>query len=123
MAPPHTCSNPQTPRKPRHRQGDYSTQRRFRFFLAHEERAGIATFASICEDVEISTPCGCKWLRQREQLGDLAWHKTRKLSDKLGGPTKVSKECIKALVNLDENPVRDQPLEAQIEWFQLPLGP
>lgn len=123
MAPPHTQSNPSTPRRCIKGPGDYSTGRRYRFFLAHEERAGIATFKSICDDVSISTPCGRKWLSQREQLGDQGWHCTRKLSDKLGRPERVSVKQVRAFVDPAKNPHRDEVLDAQIEYFKVDIKP
>lgn len=71
--------------------------------------------------MEISTPCGRKWLRQRTEIGENAYHQTRKLSNTLGRPQEASKEQIQALVDPSKNPYRDQPLEAQINFFQLPI--
>jgi hypothetical protein len=103
---------PRTPTRSPIKRKEFSTNRKYRFFLAHEERAGIDSLASICRDIEITTPCGRKWLKLRDEKGDLAWHKTRKLSSKLGPKEKVSTEQIRDLVNPEINPYRDQPLEA-----------
>ena len=87
-------SPPKTPTRSPIKKHEKSTNRHYRFFIAHEERARVATFKSICDDIEISTPCGRKWLKQRDQLSDLAWHKTQKLSKKLGRPQQATKEEI-----------------------------
>jgi hypothetical protein len=114
---------PKTPTRSPIKRHEYSTNRKYRFFLKHEESAGIASFASICADVEITTPCGRKWLKKRDELGDLAWHKTRKLSNKLGEPEHATKEEIQAIISPSRNPVRDQCLEAQINFLQINLKP
>jgi transposase len=110
-------SPPRTPTRSPIKRKELSTNRKYRFFLKHEEAAGIASFASICRDVKITTPCGRKWLKKRDELGDLAWNKTRKLSKKLGGPQHATKEEIQALVDPTRNPARNQPLEAQIDFL------
>src|SRR5439155_24752681 len=125
---PTTCSTrlqspSKTPTRSPIKKHEKSTNRRYRFFIAHEERAGVATFKSIRDDIEISTPCGHKWLKQRDQLGDLAWNKTRKLSKELGRPQKATKEEIQALVSPSKNPVRDQTFEAQLTFMQVNLKP
>jgi hypothetical protein len=114
-------SPPKTPTRSPIKRKEHSTNTKYRFFLKYEESAGIASFASICCDVEITTPCGCKWLKNRDVLGDLAWHKTRKLSKKLGAPQHTTKEEIQALVDPTRNPVRNQPLEAQLAFLQINL--
>jgi hypothetical protein len=103
MAPTTRSQRPQSPpktptRSPINRK-EHSTNAKYRFFLKYEESAGIASFASICRDVEITTPCGRKWLKNRDVLGDLAWHKTRKLLKKLRAPQHTTKEEIQALVD------------------------
>jgi hypothetical protein len=98
-----------------------STNRRYRFFIAHKEHVRVATFKLICDNIEISTPCGCKWLKQRDQLSDLAWHKTQKLSKKLGRPQQATKEEIQALVSPLKNPVCDQTFKAQLTFIQVNL--
>lgn len=105
-------SPPKTPTRSPIKNHKKSTNRRCRFFIAHEERVGVATLKSICYDIEISTPCSCKWLKQRDQLGDLAWHKTRNLLKKIGRPQQATKEEIQALVSPLKNLVRDQTFKA-----------
>lgn len=116
-------SPPRTPTRSLIKKKEFSTNRKYLFILKHEEEAGITSFASICRDMEITTPCGRKWLKQRDELGDLAWHKTRKLSKKLRGPQYATKEEIQALVNPVRNPIHNRPLEAQIDLLQIKLGP
>ena len=112
---------PKTPQTSRIKKTEFSTKRQFKFFLHHEATVGAASFASICRDVEITTPCGRKWLKQRDKFGDLALHKTRKLSNNLGPPKKASKEEIQAIIDPDQNPIRDQKLQAQITFLQINL--
>jgi hypothetical protein len=71
---------------------------------------------AICEPYGITRRTGCNWLRQRDNIGSLAYHHIRKRSKALGRRSRVSKETCKMLVSLSRNPVRDQRLEAQIEY-------
>jgi hypothetical protein len=96
-------SPPKTPTRSPIKRKEKSTNRKYRFFHVYEERAGVATFKSICDDNDILTPLGRKWLWKRDELGDAAWHKTRKLSDKLGMLPKASVEQIQAMVNPQKN--------------------
>ncbi len=87
-------SPPKTPMRSPIKKHEKSTNRHYCFFIAHEEHVRVVTFKLIYDDIKISTPCSCKWLKQRDQLGDLTWHKTWKLSKKLGGPQQATKEEI-----------------------------
>jgi hypothetical protein len=123
-----TCSTrlqspPKTPTRSPIKKHEKSTNRRYCFFIAYEERAGVATFKSICDDIEISIPCSCKWLKQRDQLSNLAWYKIQKLSKKLGRPQQATKEEIRALVSPSKNPVRNQTFEVQLTFIQVNLKP
>ena len=123
MAPITSSTRPQTPPCTPPRRREHSTGRKYRFFCAHEERAGVAPFASICADVEITTPCGRAWLRKREAIGSPAYRRTRKLAKRLGRKQKVSPKTIRSLVDPEKNPVQDQLYDAQIEYHKLLIRP
>ena len=60
-----------------------------------------------------------RWLHQRDGLGSPAYHRTRKLSQKLGRRPIVSEEQCEMLVLPSRNSARHQTYEAQIEDLQL----
>ena len=61
-----------------------------------------------------------RWLDDRRENGDQACRRTRKRSKILGAKSKVSKTKCRELVST-RNPVRDQLLEHQIQYHDLPL--
>ena len=76
---------------------------------------------AICRDHNISEGTGRLWKKQREELGSLAYRHTRRLSSKLGRRSKVTKSVCKKLVSPSRNSVRNQPLEAQIAYHNIPV--
>lgn len=62
-----------------------------------------------------------RWIKQRENMGSLAYRRTRKMSNKLGRRSKVTKKVCKMLVSPSQNPVRNQPFDAQIEFHNIPV--
>jgi hypothetical protein len=122
MAPITRSVRPQIPSQTPLCRREHSTGRKHQFFCAHEERTGVASFASICADVEITTPCGRAWLRKREAIGSPAYKHTRKLSKRLGRKQKMSPKTIRSLVDPTKNPVQDQLYDAQINYHKLPIG-
>ena len=57
-----------------------------------------------------------------EALGSLARRSTRKRGQKPGPASKVTKSMCKKLVDPKHNPVRFAQLEAQIQYYNLPVG-
>jgi hypothetical protein len=65
---------------------EWSSRRRVRFFDAYDARSPVESFNSICKQHNITIPpaTGRDWLRQRESIGEKAYHKTRSSSNILG---------------------------------------
>lgn len=106
-------------------QSDYNhpatTRKRTRFFAAVDKNAGAIPFRKLCELESVNHTTGLRWMDQRKNMGNLAMRSTRKVSQKLGRQSKVTKKMAQMLVNPKLNPVRDQLYEAQIEYHQLPV--
>jgi hypothetical protein len=98
-----------------------TTRKRMRFFDAYDRDHATKPVSQICLDEEVKESTGRYWLRQRRNLGHLAMRRTRKLSDKLGMKSKVTKSMCKMLVDPKQNPVRDQLYEAQIQFHNIPV--
>lgn len=95
---------------------DCSTKTRIEFFHDYDTATPSKTMASICEPFRISNRTGRNWLKQRREIGSPAIHRMRTLSTKIGRPSRVPDDTLKILVSPSRNPVRDQTLEAQIEF-------
>jgi hypothetical protein len=54
-------------------------------------------------------------------MGSIAYRRTRRRSTKLGRPSKVTKSMCKMLVSPSRNPVRSQPLDAQLAFHKIPV--
>jgi hypothetical protein len=77
----------------------------------------------ICRPHGIHKNTGWNWLRKRRELGSPGTRRTRKLSDKLGMPSSVTKEDVKMLLSPSRNLVRDQVYEVQIKYFNIGVKP
>ena len=118
MAPTRTSTErPQTPRRKTARR-EHDTIKKSRFFEAWDNRDEDESLLSICKRKEIPHPTALYWLRQRTILGDIAQRRTRPLSNNLGRKETVPKETYKFLVS-NENSVRDQLYDYQIEYHEL----
>jgi hypothetical protein len=98
-----------------------TTRKRTRFFNIYDRDYDNISFRQLCRNEDVDEGTGRYWLRQRRNLGHLAMRRTRKLSDKLGMKSKVTKTMCKMLVDPTQNPVRDQLYEAQITFHNLPI--
>ena len=70
----------------------------------------------------ISESCGRKWKKQYENMGSLAKRRVRPNSSILGRKSRVSKSTCKMLVLPTRNPVRKQPLDAQLAYHNIPVS-
>ena len=118
MQPHHTDGTP--PSTPKRQ--EYDTPRRVRFYALYDTRQSDEEVKTIATRIGISKATGNRWLRQRQNLGSPAMRRTRKLSTRLGRHQKVPPERIKMLVDPEQNPVRDQRLEAQLAHHHINLG-
>jgi hypothetical protein len=119
MAPTTRSADPITPPKGRSNQVVYTTRHRVRFYDAWDEQEPGTSLRQFCDSHEPDLSTASRWLRQRNTFGSPAYHRTRKLSQKLGRHSAVSEEQCKMLVSPTRNLVRDQALEAQIEYHNL----
>ena len=120
MAPP-TRTNPLRTPSPIPLAGkEGTTLRRCRFFDALTHNPTGRSLRSISKDAKISEKTGRNWKAEWLALGENAKRRQRKPLQVLGRKSRISKATCKMLVS-PLNPVRKQPLEAQIEYFNLPI--
>jgi hypothetical protein len=97
------------------------TIKKTRFFQAYDKEYTSKSLRAIARDESTTERTARRWLKQRENIGSLAYRYTRKLSKKLGRPSKVTKSMCKILVDPAKNPIRNQPYEAQITYYKIPV--
>jgi hypothetical protein len=114
-------TRPQTPSNRSLHKGDYDTVRRVRFYEECDRASPSRSRSSLALDFAPSRRTGLRWLKERDQLGDIAMRSLRKRSNRLGRPSKVTVDVCKMLVSPSRNPVRDQHYDAQIEYHKLPV--
>ena len=114
---PNTRSTRRDTTPPRHQVGtEHDTPSRVRFQSALKQYGSI-TRAAKAEKIAPST--AKRWSKQFKQYGSPALRRTRKLSKRLGRPSKLSPSKYKMLISPTRNPVRDQIYEAQIAFHNL----
>lgn len=121
MAPQTRSKGYKSPPKQRSRGIQAKTPKKSDFYGAWDRRASGETLKSICEATDTTTPTARRWLHQRDILGSPSYRRTRKLSDRLGRGSGISKETCQMLVSPSRNPVRDQDYDAQIAHHNLPV--
>lgn len=100
---------------------DANTIKKTRFYDAYDEHHEHKSMRAICAGEKITEGCGRKWIRQRQELGSAAYRHSRGRSTKLGRPSKVTKSMCKMLVDPTQNPIRNQPYDAQIAYHRIPV--
>jgi len=98
-----------------------NTIKKTRFFTIYDKDHTSRSLRSIAADANTTEGTGRRWLKQRGNMGSLAYRHTRPMSKKLGKPSKVTKSMCKMLVNPAKNPVRNQPYDAQITYHKIPF--
>jgi hypothetical protein len=96
------------------------TVKKTRFYSAYDKEISFKSLRQIARESNTTDPTARRWLKQRENIGSLAYRTSRKRSSKLGRRSKVTKSICKKLVDPARNPVRDQALEAQITYHEIP---
>ena len=96
------------------------TVKKSRFYTAYDKEISFKSLHAIACDEKTTESTARRWLKQRENMGSLAYRTTRKISKKLGRRSKVTKAICQKLVDPARNPVRNQPYEAQIAYHQIP---
>lgn len=98
------------------------TVKKCRFYGAIDERERGETIKSIAKAQDIPYSTAKRWLHERRIHGDAAYRRTRKLSQRIGRPSKVSDEAIQRLVS-PSNPVRRLHYEDQMEFHDIHCHP
>src|ERR1700712_3516703 len=98
-----------------------NTERRMKFFKAYDKDCKVKSFRAICRDEDEAESTARGWMTQRRNLGLLANRRTRKLSKRLGKPSKITPAMCRMLVDPKQNPVRNQLYDVQIEYHKLPV--
>lgn len=81
------------------------------------DQRGLKTLKIVCQDEKIPLITGSRWICQRKELGTpIACRRTGKIRS--GRSKKVTAEKLNEMLNV-KNPVRDQPWDIQIDYFQL----
>ena len=113
---------PRTPRTKRKRE-EPDTVRRTRFFNVYDEFFPDVSLTKICQnpEIDIAPSTGRNWLRQREELGDTAYRKIRKLSQSLGRPRQLGEHTLDRLLER-ENPAHNLGYQKQVETLDLPVS-
>lgn len=105
------------------KRAEYNTIQKARFFDAYDARDARVSLRAVARIYAPSLTTAHRWLDERARLGSLGKRKTRKLSQNLGQPSKVSEGTCKMLVSPSKNPVRDQQYEAQLSHFNINCKP
>ncbi|PQE30407.1 phosphoribosylformylglycinamidine cyclo-ligase protein [Rutstroemia sp. NJR-2017a WRK4] len=123
MAPP-TRSRPFRTPTPEPLNGkEADTPRKSAYFVALARDGGKKAYSTIAKECNIAPSTARDWRHQYENMGAVAKRHLRPRSKILGRKSKVTKSMCKMLVSPSRNPVRKQPLEAQIAFHKLPVKP
>ncbi|PMD18510.1 hypothetical protein NA56DRAFT_245081 [Hyaloscypha hepaticicola] len=98
-----------------------NTIKKIRFFHAYDKEISFKSLRHMASEEHTDEGTARRWIKQRENMGSLAYRRTRKMSNKLGRRSKVTKKVCKMLVSPSQNPVRNQPFDAQIEFHNIPV--
>ncbi|KAE9366382.1 hypothetical protein N431DRAFT_438767, partial [Stipitochalara longipes BDJ] len=96
------------------------TVKKTRFYCAYDKEISFKSLRQIAREEETTESTARRWLKQRENIGFLAYRTTRKKSKKLGRRSKITKSLCKKLVDPARNPVRNRPYEQQIAFHNIP---
>jgi hypothetical protein len=121
MAPPTRTHPFRTPSPEPLANREATTRRKTKFLDALVRTAGTKSLRSLSKDAGIIEGTGRYWKKQWENMGSEAKKKTRSRCKVLGRKSRVTKSMCKMLVSPSRNPVRKQPLEAQIGYHNLPV--
>ncbi|PQE16394.1 hypothetical protein CJF31_00009603 [Rutstroemia sp. NJR-2017a BVV2] len=121
MAPPTHLRPFRTPSPTPLRGKEADTPRKTQFFNALARKGNSKAIRTIAKEYCIAESTARKWRQQYLDIGEEAKRYTRARSKVLGHNSRVTKSICKMLVSPSKNPVRKQPLEAQIEYYKIPV--
>jgi DDE superfamily endonuclease len=103
------------------REREADTVKKTWFYSVYDKDHSFKSLRQIAHDEKTPESTARRWLKQRDNIGSLAYRSSRKRSTKLGRQSKVTKSVCKMLVSPSQNPVRDQPYDAQIAFHNIPV--
>ena len=121
MAPTTSFTSRITPPPGPFREHEADTMKKTRFYTAYDKEIRFKSVRQIAYDSKTPESTARRLLKQRENMGSLAYRTTRMKSHKLRRPSKVTKSISKMLIDLAKNPIRDQLYEAQIAYCNIPV--
>ncbi|PQE31110.1 phosphoribosylformylglycinamidine cyclo-ligase protein [Rutstroemia sp. NJR-2017a WRK4] len=121
MAPPTRLRPFRTPSPTPLRGKEADTPRKTQFFNALAREGNSKAVRTIAKECCIAESTARKWRQQYLDMGEEAKRHTRARSKVLGHNSRVTKSICKILVSPSKNPVRKQPLEAQIAYHKIPV--
>jgi hypothetical protein len=104
----------------RKRQEEWTTPQKRAFFEVWHKQKLSQSLRQICRARSIPESTARAWINQRYLYGTpIASQRKRKWSTAIGRPEKVTEKDIKLLLSPSRNPVRNQPLEAQLKYHDI----
>jgi len=91
--------------------GEHNTIKKTRLFYAFDHRGANEKLPQVARAQRVPVQTARDWIKQRDIIGSPAYRRTRRISKKLGRPSKISKSTIQSLLSDEQNPVRDQPCD------------
>ncbi len=101
-----------------------STTKRCRFFDSFDNLEEGESLRSLCRrlDFDLPPPTARRWIKQREELGDKALRRTRKLSTRLGPKKQVCEADLDGITN-PKDLIHNLPYKDQIEQLEIGVTP
>ena len=100
---------------------NYDSPTKVRFFKAWDEREPGQSLRAFTAQCTPSKSTAARWLQERDNIGSPTGRKARKRSTRLSRRSKLSKDTCKILISPSRNRVRDQHLDTQIAFYNLPI--
>ena len=114
------ASSISSPRPVPNKLHEADTIKKNRFFHAIDNRPGNVTIKDICEHENVSHDTKKRWLNRRKRYGAVTLRRTGKARS--GRFKKMSSDMMDQMLDLHQNPVRDQSWPVQIEHFNLDVS-
>jgi transposase len=96
----------------------YDTLTRVRFYKAFDSQSQVKSLRQICKDENIPSTTGRRWIRQRQELGEIANRRTRRASKKKLGRPKVLED---SQLERIASEYREAPYDAIVDKENIPL--
>ena len=100
-----------------------STPAKTKFYDALDRDSASKSFRQIARETAPSYSTACRWKKDRIAIGSPSYRRLRTRSAKLGRPPIINPSITRKLIDPAKNPVRDQTLEAQLEFHNIHAHP